>query len=117
MRPMLERLEQRHGCRPKRHLVDGGFHKNDDTEWAAKSGIRVYGPASNSKHGTDPYAPRPEDGPGVAARRRRTKSAHRKAVYKRRAGRTSVVERKSVLVCHDRVSSRIIKKKKKKHTK
>src|SRR3546814_3082999 len=32
MRPMLERLEQRHGCRPRRHLVDGGFHKNDDTE-------------------------------------------------------------------------------------
>src|SRR3546814_14316461 len=40
MRPMLERLEQRHGCRPRRHLVDGGFHKNDDTEWAAETGIR-----------------------------------------------------------------------------
>jgi transposase len=85
LRPMLERLEQRHGCRPKRHLVDGGFHKNDDTEWAAERGIRVYGPASNSKHQTDPYAPRPDDGPGVAAWRRRMKSAHGKAVYKRRA--------------------------------
>jgi transposase len=85
MRPMLERLEQRHGCRPKRHLVDGGFHKNDDTEWAAEKGIRVYGPAPNNKHNTDPYAPRPEDGPGVAAWRRRMKSAHGKAIYKRRA--------------------------------
>jgi transposase len=85
MRPMLERLEQRHGCRPKRHLVDGGFHKNDAIEWAAERGIRVYGPASHSKHKTDPYAPRPEDGPGVAAWRRRMKSSHGKAVYKRRA--------------------------------
>lgn len=85
MRPMLERLEQRHGCRPRRHLVDGGFHKNDDTEWAAERGIRVYGPPPRSKHKTDPYAPRPEDGPGVAAWRQRMKSAHGKAVYKRRA--------------------------------
>src|SRR3546814_1301651 len=63
MRPMLERLEQRHGCRPRRHLFDGGFHKNDDTEWAAERGIRVYGPPPRSKHKTDPYAPRPKDGP------------------------------------------------------
>src|SRR3546814_10879296 len=25
MRPMFECLEQGHGCRPRRHLVDGGF--------------------------------------------------------------------------------------------
>src|SRR3546814_7505828 len=85
MRPMLERLEQRHGCRPRRQLVDGGFHKNDDTEWAAERGIRVYGPPPRSKHKTDPYAPRPKDGPGVAAWRRRMKSAHGKTVYRRRA--------------------------------
>src|SRR3546814_2590207 len=54
MRPMLECLEQRHGCRPRRHLVDGGFHKNDDIEWAAERGIRVYGPAPKNKHQTDP---------------------------------------------------------------
>lgn len=85
MRPMLERLEQRHGCQPKRHLVDGGFHKNDAIEWAAERGIRVYGPPPHSKHKTDPYAPRAGDGPGVAAWRRRMKSSHGKAVYKRRA--------------------------------
>src|SRR3546814_11325183 len=84
MRPMLECLEQRHGCRPRRHLVDGGFHKNDDIEWAAERGIRVYGPAPKNKHQTDPYAPRLADGPGVAAWRRRMKSPHGKAVYKRR---------------------------------
>lgn len=85
MRPMLERLAQRHGCRPRRHLVDGGFHKNDDTEWAAERGTRVYGPPPRSKHKTDPYAPRAKDGPGVAAWRRRMKSAHGKTVYRRRA--------------------------------
>src|SRR3546814_5886628 len=82
---MLERREQRHGCRPRRHLVDGGFHKNDDTEWAAERGIRVYGPPPRSKHKTDSYAPRPKDGPGVAAWRRRMKSAPGKTVYRRRA--------------------------------
>src|SRR3546814_18163097 len=77
-RTMLEVREQRNGCRPRRHLVDGGFHKNDDTEWAAERGIRVYGPPPRSKHKTDPYAPRPKDGPGVAAWRRRMQSAHGK---------------------------------------
>src|SRR3546814_11190443 len=34
VRPMLDRLQRRYGRRPKRHLVDGGFCKNEDTEWA-----------------------------------------------------------------------------------
>ena len=85
LRPMVERIEHRHDRRPKRYLVDGGFTKNDDTEWAWQRGIRVYGPAVKNKHNTDPYAPRPDDGPGVAAWRRRMKSPHGKAVYRRRA--------------------------------
>ena len=48
-------------------------------------GVKVYGPPTSSKHKTDPYAPRPDDGPGVAAWRRRMKSPHGKSVYKRRA--------------------------------
>jgi len=83
-RPMLDRLQQRYDRRPKRHLVDGGFNKNDDTEWAAEVGVKIYGPAPGNKHKTDPYAPRPKDGPGVAAWRRRMKSPHGKSVYKRR---------------------------------
>src|ERR687894_815431 len=43
-----------------------------------------YGPPGNSKHKIDPYAPRKDDGPGVAAWRRRMKSPHGKSVYKRR---------------------------------
>jgi transposase len=85
MPPMLRQIERRYGRRPKRYLVDGGFNKNDDTEWAAGIGVRVYGPPIRSKHQTDPYAPRRDDGPGVAAWRRRMKSSHGKAVYKRRS--------------------------------
>lgn len=85
MRPMLERLRQRYAHLPRRHLVDGGFHKNDDIEWAAGQGVLVYGAATQSKHKTDPYAARPKDGPGVAAWRRRMKSPHGKGVYKRRS--------------------------------
>ncbi len=84
LRPMIERIEQRDDRRPKRYLVDGGFNKNDDTEWAWQQGVRVYGPAVKNKHNTDPYAPRAADGPGVAAWRRRMKSAHGKSVYRRR---------------------------------
>lgn len=85
LRPMLDGLQQRYGRRPKRHLADGGFNKNDDTEWAAGVGVKVYGPPTRSKHQTDPYAPRRDDGPGVAAWRRRMNSSHGKGVYKRRA--------------------------------
>jgi transposase len=85
IRPMLDRLLHRYGRRPKRHLVDGGFNKNADTEWAATQGVKVYGPPGQTKHKTDPYAPRPDDGPGVAAWRRRMKSPHGKSAYKRRA--------------------------------
>jgi transposase len=84
MRPMQERLEGFYG-RANRYLVDGGFNKNEDIEWAAAQGIKVYGPATNSKHRTDPYASRPDDGPGLAAWRRRMQSPHGKSVYKRRA--------------------------------
>src|SRR3546814_20635900 len=101
---MLERREQRHGCRPRRHLVDGGFHKNDDTEWAAERGIRVYGPPPRSKHKTDPYAPRPKDGPGVAAWRRRMKSAHGKTVYRRRRSEERRVGKECVSTCRSRWS-------------
>ncbi len=85
IRPMLEAIEQRYKRQPKRHLVDGGFNKNADTEWAAAAGVKIYGPPGQSKHKTDPYAPRRDDGPGVAAWRRRMKSPHGKSVYKRRA--------------------------------
>lgn len=84
-RDMLGQIEKRYERRPKRLLIDGGFAKNDDTEWAAARGVKLYGPPAHSKHGTDPFAPRPRDKPGVAAWRRRMNSPHGKSVYRRRA--------------------------------
>ncbi len=88
LKPMLERIKARFRRAPKRYLADGGFHKNDDIEWAARpanGAIEVYCPAPKNKHRTDPYAPRPDDGPGLAAWRRRMDSPAGKAIYKRRA--------------------------------
>lgn len=84
-RPMLEQIKQRHDRWPKRWLIDGGFNKNEDTEWAASHGVKIYGPPVFSKHNRDPYAPSDRDKPGVAAWRARMKSPHGKSVYKRRA--------------------------------
>jgi len=42
-------------------------------------------PAVQSKHGTDPYAPRHNDPPGVADWRRRMASEPGKALYKERS--------------------------------
>src|SRR3546814_7820006 len=85
MKPMIEEIERCHGAPPKRLLVDGGFAKNADTEWAWGRGVAVYGPPGQTRHKTDPYAPRPDDGPGVAAWRRRMKSPQGINLYKRRA--------------------------------
>jgi len=85
VRPMLDHLQRCYGRWPNRHLVDGGFNKNDDTEWAAAIGIDIYGPPMKTKHKTDPYAPRPDDGPGVAAWRKRMNSPQGKEIYRRRA--------------------------------
>lgn len=88
MQPMIEQIKARTGQTPRRYLVDGGFLKNSAIEWAAapdNGAIEVYCPAMATRHGTDPYAPHPKDGPGVAAWRRRMKSRIGKAIYKRRA--------------------------------
>jgi transposase len=82
--PMLEKLQRRYDRLPRRYLIDGGFHKNEATQSAYKQGVLIYGPATRSKHGSDPYAPRADDEPGVAAWRRRMRSPHGKGVYKRR---------------------------------
>lgn len=84
IRPMLEQLQQ-NGIKPARYLADGGFAKYEDVEWTEEEGITLYCPPQSSRSGADPYAPRPEDGPGVAAWRERMKSEAGQAVYKKRA--------------------------------
>lgn len=85
MRPMLERVGERIGQFPGCHLVDGGFTSAQDIEWAHGNRIEVYCPPTQSKHGTDPYLPRPGDGPGILAWRARMGSAAGQAQYKSRS--------------------------------
>lgn len=84
VRPMLEKL-RRHGITPDRYLADGGFTKNADIEWTHAQDIELHCPPPKSKHGTDPFAPREDDGPGVRQWRERMASETGKACYKRRA--------------------------------
>src|SRR3546814_10212346 len=84
LRPGLERLRRRFGRLPERYLADGGFTAADAIEWAHSQNIEVYCAPSNSKHGTDPYAPRPADGPGVRTWRERMASEAGQTIYKER---------------------------------
>lgn len=85
MRPMLETIRKCFGRLPVHHLADGGFAAGDDIEWAHREGVAIYCPPTQSKHGKDPFAPRGDDGPGVATWRRRMASEEGKAQYKYRA--------------------------------
>lgn len=85
IRPMLEQVRRRYDRLPRHYLADGGFSKNQDIEHAASHGVLLHCPPIRTRHDTDPFAPRPDDGPGVAAWRRRMNSPAGKARYKRRA--------------------------------
>jgi transposase len=83
-RPALEALAAR-GYQPSDYLIDGGFTKNDDIEWAHGSGTTLWCPPGQTKHGTDPYAPKPGDSAAIADWRRRMASDRGKAIYRKRA--------------------------------
>jgi len=73
------------GYQPANYLVDGGFTKKDDIEWAHAKNIRMWCPAGKNKHGTEEYAPRKADGVGVADWRQRMQSEDGKSFYRLRA--------------------------------
>src|SRR5216684_2420099 len=83
-RPALESLRA-NGQTPSDYLVDGGFTKNSDIEWAHASGTRLWCPPGQTKHGTDPYAPRRDDSDAVADWRKRMASEAGKQMYRQRA--------------------------------
>jgi len=85
LRPSLEAVRARLGQKPDRHLGDGGFTSAADIEWAHAEGIDIYCPPTLSKHGTDPYLPRRDDGPGVLAWRGRMASPEGQAIYRDRS--------------------------------
>lgn len=84
-RPMLEKIEATYGALPNQHLVDGGYSKNDDIEWAHGVDIAMHCPPIINKHNTDPFAPREDDGPGISAWRKRMQSQAGKATYRLRS--------------------------------
>jgi transposase len=72
------------GIKPADYLVDGGFAKNEDIEWADASGVKLWCPAARNKHRTERYAARAKDSPGVADWRRRMASERGILLYKER---------------------------------
>jgi transposase len=84
-RPMLEKIEATYGALPNQHLVDGGYSKNDDIEWAHGVDVAMHCPPIINKHNTDPFAPREDDGPGISAWRKRMQSEAGKATYRLRS--------------------------------
>jgi transposase len=83
-RPAIEALRKR-GYQPCDYLIDGGFTKNDDIDWAHAAGTRLWCPPGQTRHGSDPYAPRLDDSAGVADWRERMASDAGKRFYRHRA--------------------------------
>lgn len=86
-RPGIETVHAK-GYNPSNYLVDGGFTKKEDIEWAHANGIKMWCPPGQTKHGSDPYAPKKDDGVGVADWRERMKAEQGKkdeALYRLRA--------------------------------
>jgi transposase len=84
-RPMIEKIEATYGELPNQHLVDGGYSKNDDIEWAHGVDVAMHCPPIINKHNTDPFAPREDDGAGISAWRKRMQSEAGKATYRLRS--------------------------------
>jgi transposase len=89
MQPMLQQIHERYQQLPAQMLVDGGFTTLADIEQAEANKVEVIGPIKNEAtkkdKGQDPYQPRRNDGPGVAAWRQRMGTEQAKAVYPQRA--------------------------------
>jgi hypothetical protein len=89
MQPMLEQIHRRYEQRPEHMLVDGGFTVLKDIEQAESDGVQVLGPIKNETskkaQGDDPYQPRRNDGPGVAAWRQRMGTEAAQTMYRLRA--------------------------------
>jgi hypothetical protein len=86
--PMLRQVKRRYGRAPNKLLVDGGFSRAGDIEWATRpenGETAIFMAPTHTKHGTDPYQPRPGDGSGVAAWRARMATPGGQAVYKLRS--------------------------------
>lgn len=84
--PMLADIGRRTEQLPKEYLVDGGYTKLDSIERAAAHGVKVFAPPQGPRRkDVDATKAKKNDGPGVAAWRKRMGSERAKQIYKDRA--------------------------------
>src|SRR4051794_7065335 len=92
--PMLDRIEERFGERPKEALVDGGLadHKDIEEVQGGEKKCTVYAPvAKPKKEGVDRHEPKATDSEEVAEWRQRMGTPEAKAIYKERAATAECV--------------------------
>jgi transposase len=89
LRPMLEQTHDDYQSYPQKALVDGGFAKHEDVEYAAQKGIQVYMPLKDEQKqlaaGQNPYQAKNGDQPEMAQLRQRMGTPEAKVFYRKRA--------------------------------
>ncbi|HEX3128133.1 MAG TPA: IS1182 family transposase [Thermoanaerobaculia bacterium] len=91
--PMRQQVEQRSGHKVGEHLLDGGYLNLEEIE-RCEPKVTLYVPPKPPKNGekrSNPYEPRPQDSPVLAAWRRRMGSTQGKEIYKLRASTSETV--------------------------
>jgi transposase len=85
MTPMLKDIEQRTGRKPKELLVDGGYVNLEQIEQAGADGVKVFAPPQQPRNkAIDPTKPKDDDGPHVAAWRKRMGTERAAEIYRER---------------------------------
>lgn len=89
LQPMYDQVVAQYDVVPESYLVDGGFSKKEDITHVERQQTAVYAPLYAEERqlaeGKDPYAPRANDSPQMAAHRARMGTDEGKAKYKERA--------------------------------
>ena len=89
--PMVDQIEERYGTLPAQVLVDGGYNGHSNLD-ALENRTVVFTPVPKPKDAAiDPYKPRVNDSPAVAAWRKRMGTARAKEIYKERAATAECV--------------------------
>jgi transposase len=92
--PMREQVEQRTGCAVEQHLLDGGYLRIQDIEYAHEQGVELLvppKPARNLHRRGRELEPKPGDSEAVLAWKRRMASAEGKEIYQQRAATSETV--------------------------
>lgn len=90
--PLLDHVQQRYGQPPKEWLVDGGYPRHEDLEYAEGCGTTVYAPVPKPKDPSrDPHRPRAEDSAAIGRWRARMGGAEAKHIYTQRAATAECV--------------------------